>query len=188
MGKNLKASSGAMIASLTNRNTMLVDKIKKLEQQLQVHAVLMEQASERAQSNRDRLMNIIQHAMRYQAHPDEPASLTFLERSVRPELSKILAEMSGQFWFPHGSRPTDFEKEVAAMFTQQHYTKLAELLKQQRAAVEAAPGISPTHKDAQHAVLNDFQLALMNFMEGDNPKFKKFRFIEAASNHAPPSE
>jgi hypothetical protein len=191
VGNRIKASSGAMIASLTNRNTLLVDKIKKLESQLNTQTMLNHGMSERARRAIQQLSTLMRAAAT-NSQSFSPVSVQHFES----EIHKIVAELVGQLWFQHGLTPlNDFEREIRAMFSQQHYGKMAELIKEQRVRIEkecvskAGYGqpddlhLVAREKEAQHRALSEFQAALIKTFEADNPKFKTFKFIEAASHH-----
>lgn len=79
------------------------------------------------------------------------------------------------------------EESLFTMFTQQHYTELAKIIKQTRK--EVLDGTIPMHVDhedflaVQEFTINEFQSRLMKMLAKDNPKFKELLFIAAASEH-----
>jgi hypothetical protein len=181
VGNRIKASFGAMIASLTNRNTLLVDEIKKLESRLNTQTMLNRGMSERGRRAVQQLSTLMRAAAT-NSQSFSPVSVQHFES----EIHKIVAELVGQLWFQHGlTTLNDFEREIRAMFSQQHYGKMAELIKAQRIRIENDPAMPPVDKDAQHKAINEFQASLIKTFEDDNPKFKTFKFIEACSQHVP---
>lgn len=167
-----------MIASLSNRNTLLIDKIKKLESQLGEQIEMNNGMGERARIARQQITNLVRTAAT-NTQSFSPISIHEFDQQV----FRTLEEMIGRQW-TMGERKTDFEREIRAMFSQQHYAKVAELIKDQRVRIETDRTMPPVDKDAQHKAINEFQAALIKTFEDDTPKFKTFKFIEAASHHA----
>lgn len=80
----------------------------------------------------------------------------------------------------------DLVEEFRAMFTQQHYEKLAEILRDTRRDISSganSQSVSQIHDKMEG--IGQFQLRLMAALKKDNPKFKDLIFIGSASEHAP---
>jgi vacuolar-type H+-ATPase subunit H len=76
--------------------------------------------------------------------------------------------------------PRSDEESLYTMFTQQHYTAIAKVIRETRQQLteEHAPEV------AKNAV-SELQANLMKMLSKDNPKFKDLLFIAAASEHGP---
>lgn len=77
----------------------------------------------------------------------------------------------------------DFFKLIKGkpMFTQKHYVALADLIHKRRLSIRTEfPKLEPNASDRIDE-LNTMVLALSVVFEQDNPKFKKFTFIEACN-------
>lgn len=72
-------------------------------------------------------------------------------------------------------------KKGPPMFTQKHYVALADLIHKRRLSIRTEfPKLEPNASDRIDE-LNTMVLALSVVFEQDNPKFKKFTFIEACN-------
>lgn len=92
-----------------------------------------------------------------------------------------------QRWLDDASRDVNkidpSEESLFTMFTQQHYTALAKVLKETRLDVNDMHSADPNHVPSMKDGINEFQLRLMQMLSKDNPKFKELLFIAAASEH-----
>jgi hypothetical protein len=172
-----KVSQRSQLADAVNRNSLLIDKIRKLESQLATQTAMNDGMSERARVARQQITNLVRTAAT-NTQSFSPASIHEFDAEVHRTLETLL----GRMWFDR-STTTDFEREIRAMFSQQHYGKMAELIKAQRIRIENDHAMPPVDKDAQHKAINEFQASLIKTFEDDNPKFKTFKFIEACSHH-----
>lgn len=72
------------------------------------------------------------------------------------------------------------------MFTMQHYTALAKVIRQTRLDISSGKGsmtVAQIH-DKLEAV-GQLQMNLIGMLKKDNPKFQEFTFIGACSEHTP---
>jgi len=76
------------------------------------------------------------------------------------------------------------EESLFTMFTQQHYTALAKILKETRQQV-TDENIGAGAKQIKHEAISELQANLMKMLAKDNAKFKDLLFIAAASEHGP---
>lgn len=86
-----------------------------------------------------------------------------------------------------GAGPVDIEEleEFMAMFSQQHYEALAEVLRETRIEVSKTQTGSVASIHDMHQGISTFQKNLMKLLAKDNPKFKDLIFVGAASEHSP---
>lgn len=173
-----KVSQRCTLADALNRNLVLIAKIKGLETQIAAHEILNAGMSSRVQKARMQIDVLIASAAT-NSQSFSPVSI----HNYNAETYRILSQLVGTPWYNIPAN-INFEREVRAMFSQQHYAKVAELIKAQRVRIETDHTMPPVDKDAQHKAINELQAALIKTFEDDNPKFKTFRFIEAASHHA----
>lgn len=72
------------------------------------------------------------------------------------------------------------------MFTMQHYTALAKVIRQTRLDISSGKGsmtVAQIH-DKLEAV-GQLQMNLIGMLKKDNPKFQEFTFIGTCSEHSP---
>lgn len=74
-------------------------------------------------------------------------------------------------------------KKGPPMFTQKHYVALADLIHKRRVYIKKSGSEGETFDQTESRIdeLNTLVLALSAIFEKDNPKFKKFTFIEACN-------
>ena len=93
---------------------------------------------------------------------------------------------------PHTIIPRDFFmlKKGPPMFTQKHYVALADLIHKRRIAAKEVtfnnngkcnPVVDEAAKTLVLEHINQLTLDMCSVFEKDNPKFKKFTFIEACN-------
>lgn len=77
------------------------------------------------------------------------------------------------------------EESLFTMFTQQHYTALAQVIRETRQDPphSAARVDDPAWTAGVQAGISELQMRLMKMLAKDNPKFKELLFIAAASEH-----
>lgn len=77
------------------------------------------------------------------------------------------------------------EESLYTMFTQQHYTALAQVIREtrQNRPHSAARTDSQEWSAGVETGINELQMRLMKMLAKDNPKFKELLFIAAASEH-----
>lgn len=167
----MKASTGASIVMLRQQNAELRKKLHAAEMvgeaALAVHQKSMDMAAEILQKFAQQGVVKPRFANWY---------WTMIKRGVRVDELR-------------GSMSPDEEAELQefmAMFTQQHYEALANVLRETR--IKLSAGHNSATVEQIHDKLTgvaEFQLALQALLKRDNPKFKELLFIGAASEHAP---
>lgn len=77
------------------------------------------------------------------------------------------------------------EESLFTMFTQQHYTALAQVIREtrQNRPHSAARTDSQEWSAGVETGISELQMRLMKMLAKDNPKFKELLFIAAASEH-----
>lgn len=78
-------------------------------------------------------------------------------------------------------------EETVDVFTQQHYEKLAATISEHLVSIEErgkTTAADPDETTAARNALTEFAHALIKIFEAENPKFKPFKFIEAAFGKA----
>lgn len=76
------------------------------------------------------------------------------------------------------------EESLFTMFTQQHYTALAQVIRETRQHITAdGVDIPKNGGNLMKRGVDELQLRLMKMLAKDNPKFKELLFIAAASEH-----
>jgi len=66
------------------------------------------------------------------------------------------------------------------VFTQNHYIKIAAAIDEDLRRNDADVTIPSNDRDLKRKTITEFAHGLITMFEADNPKFKKFQFIEAA--------
>ena len=66
------------------------------------------------------------------------------------------------------------------VFTQNHYIKIAAAIDEDLRRNDADVTIPSNDRDLKRKTIAEFAHGLITMFEADNPKFKKFQFIEAA--------
>lgn len=93
-----------------------------------------------------------------------------------------------QRWLDDASRDVNkidpSEESLFTMFTQQHYTALAQVIRETRQHITAdGVDIPAGGANFMKRGVDELQLRLMKMLAKDNPKFKELLFIAAASEH-----
>lgn len=180
-----KVSALARITDLKNRNSQLMDRLRSAESTLASWQVASNNAAGRARDGRQRIENLVRIAVAHTIVCSLDWDDAKIKLIVEQEALHICSAIANNF-FPAQTGytvPADFDKELRAMFTQQHYTKIAEVIRQQRTRIDSDKAMPHLDKEAEHHAISELQAALIKIFEKDNPKFQPFKFIEQASHH-----
>ena len=125
--------------------------------------------------------------------PNEPRPLThrlLITPGWSPETLNLVEKLRGMVLGNDALINTadDLIEELLQMFTQQHYEKLAETISNHLVEIEksrfSSEQMDAGQHDAANSALTAFAYDLIKIFEKENPKFKPFKFIEAAFGKA----
>ncbi len=72
------------------------------------------------------------------------------------------------------------------MFRGQHYVALAKTIRQVRLNISANKAMVPPHQVVEKLeAIGQLQMALIELLKKDNPRFQEFTFIGECSEHKP---